>query len=311
MLEALFDHTPLQVSDIEEMDSHELGLMNVVRLELMIMGLIPSADIASSRSKLKVFRWYQNIMLCIYIPVMAGQLLAIYHFWGNVDIVTDCAGMFFMFLACFFDYLYLIEHEPAILHICETLETDPIPKASTPRLIEMYLGIVEMCRTEIRIVMEVSWGIAAIGAIKWLIYNPIQNLIIDRHFMNVTSNEDHPNIDFVFIIWFPFDATWSPLFEVIYMFQSILLVMATCHNICANSTFLTFMVHAWGRLEFVECSLNCMEDEMETYGSRYNKKSRQQQIDGERDSNDNTNAEEATNMDTPDGIADEDAFLES
>ena len=263
MLESLFDNTPLQVSDIEEMDSFELGLMNVVRLELSFMGLIPSAGITADRWKLKLFRWYQNIMMCIYIPVMIGQLFAIYHFWGDIDIVTECAGMFFVFVACFFDYLYLIEHEKKILKICEVLENDPIPKSSTPKLTEKYLSIVETCRTEIRVVMEIYWGLAAVGAIKWLIYNPIQNLILDRHFLNHTDIEDRPNTDFVFIIWFPFDATWSPLFEIIYMLQSVLLVMATCHNICANSTFLTFMVHAWGRLEFVECTISSIEDELD------------------------------------------------
>ncbi|PSN47015.1 Odorant receptor 38 [Blattella germanica] len=262
MLEALFDNSPPQVADIDEMESHELGLMNVVRLELCIVGLIPTNGIVNDRWKLKLFRYYQNVMICVYIPVMLGQLMAIQHFWGDLDTVTDCAGMFSVFVACFFDYLYLIEHEKTILHVCEVLEETPIPKVKNPRLIEKYLAIVEICRTEIRIVMEIFWGLAAIGAIKWLLYNPIENLIIDRHFLNHTLKEDKPNADFVFIIWFPFDATWSPLFEIIYMFQSILLVMATCHNICANSTFLTFMVHAWGKLEFVECTVSSIDDEL-------------------------------------------------
>ena len=224
MLESLFESPTLQASDIQEMDSQKLGLMDVVRLELCITGLIPTQGIASNRFRLKLFRWYQNILMCVYVPVMAGEMLAIYHFWGDVDTVTDCAGTFFAFVACYFDYLYLIEHEKSVLHVCELLEGHPIPKVNTPHLVEKYLGIVEGCRREIRIVMRCFWGLALLGGIKWLIYNPVNDLILDRHFSNKSlETENKPNADFVFIIWFPFDATWSPLFEVIYMFQSVLL----------------------------------------------------------------------------------------
>jgi len=263
MLESLLDSHALQASELQEMDSHQLGLMDVVRLELCITGLIPTDAIASNRWRLKLFRWYQNIIMCIYVPVMAGQILAIYHFWGDVDTVTDCAGTFFVFVACFFDYLYLIEHEKSVLHVCELLEASPIPKVNTPHLVELYLGIVEGCRREIRLVMRCFWGLALLGAIKWLIYNPVTELILNRHFSNTSlENNDKPDADFVFIVWFPFDATWSPLFEVIYMFQSVLLLMAACHNICANSTFISFMVHAWGKLEIAESTMECMEEEL-------------------------------------------------
>ena len=253
----------MQASEMQEMDSERLGLMDVVRLELCMTGLIPTQAIVSNRWRLKLFRWYQNFIMCFYVPVMAGQLLAIYHFWGDVDTVTDCAGTFFAFVACFFDYLYLIEHEKSILHVCELLESSPIPKVNTPHLVELYLGIVEGCRREIRIVMRCFWGLALLGAIKWLIYNPVTELIINRHFSNTSfENDNKPDTAFVFIIWFPFDATWSPLFEIIYMFQSILLFLAACHNICANSTFITFMVHAWGKLEIAESTMECMEEEL-------------------------------------------------
>jgi len=263
MLESLFDSHALQASEMQEMDTNQLGLMDVVRLELCITGLIPTDAIANDRWRLKLFRWYQNIIMCIYVPVMAGQMLAIYHFWGDVDTVTDCAGTFFVFVACFFDYLYLIEHEKSVLHVCELLEANPIPKVNTPHLEELYLGIVDGCRREIRLVMRCFWGLALLGGIKWLIYNPVNELILNRHFSNTSFvNNDKPDAAFVFIIWFPFDATWSPLFEVIYMFQSVLLLMATCHNICANSTFITFMVHGWGKLEIAESTMGCMEEEL-------------------------------------------------
>jgi hypothetical protein len=264
MLESFFENDPLKISDIQEMDNEKLGLMDMVRLELCITGLIPTQAIASNRWRLKLFRWYQNLILCVYVPVMVGQMFAMYHFWGDVDAVTDCAGTFFAFVACFFDYLYLIEHEKGILHVCELLEGNPYPKVTTPHLIQKYLDVVEGCRREIRIVMRCFWGLAAIGAIKYLIYNPVMNLIVERHFLRnkTLGSDDKPDADFVFIIWFPFDATWSPLFEVVYMFQSVLLVMAACHNICANSTFLTFMVHAWGKLEIAESTIECMEKEL-------------------------------------------------
>ena len=263
MLESLLDSHNLQASEMQEMDTQKLGLMDIVRLELCIAGLIPTQAIASNRWRLKLFRWYQNLIMCIYVPVMAGQILAMYHFWGDVDTVTDCAGTFFVFVACFFDYLYLIEHEKSVLHVCELLEGSPIPKVNTPHLVELYLGIVEGCRREIRIVMRCFWGLALLGGIKWLIYNPVTELIVNRHFWNTSLEyKDKPDAAFVFIIWFPFDATWSPLFEVIYMFQSVLLLMAACHNICANSTFITFMVHAWGKLEIAESTMECMEEEL-------------------------------------------------
>jgi hypothetical protein len=263
MLESLFDSHALKASEMQEMDSEHLGLMDVVRLELCVTGLIPTQAVASNRWRLKLFRWYQNFIMCVYVPVMAGQILAMYHFWGDVDTVTDCAGTFFAFVACFFDYLYLIEHEKSVLHVCELLEASPIPKVNTPHLVELYLGIVDGCRREIRLVMRCFWGLALLGAIKWLIYNPVTELIINRHFSNTSfDNQDKPDNAFVFIVWFPFDATWSPLFEVIYMFQSVLLFMAACHNICANSTFITFMVHAWGKLEIAESTMECMEEEL-------------------------------------------------
>jgi len=70
---------------------------------------------------------------------------------------------------------------------------------------------------------------------------------------------DKPSPYFCFIIWLPFDATQSPIYEIVYTVQTICFLMACLYYTSVNTVFMTFIIHTATQFKVLVMSLNDMD----------------------------------------------------
>ena len=84
--------------------------LNIFQLNVKlfnISGVIPSENIISSLWKSALFRILQAMSLLLFICLYTLQFLAIYHYWGNINLMTECIAFLAVFAGfCFFYFLY-------------------------------------------------------------------------------------------------------------------------------------------------------------------------------------------------------------
>ncbi|XP_054275779.1 odorant receptor 43a-like [Macrosteles quadrilineatus] len=92
--------------------------------------------------------------------------------------------------------------------------------------------------------------------------------IIPQHFQRYqTDVEDYKYLAhpyrkrmFPFNCWFPFDVTWSPLYEIVYVFETLSLVASGQIYLVSDSLFFMIIYLVCGQLELMKRSYKSMED---------------------------------------------------
>ena len=107
-----------------------------------ISGVIPSENINSSLWKSALFRIYQAITLLLIISMITLQFLAIYHYWGNVNMVADSIGFVVPLLALSIISIYTIIFWKNFCDLMDTFERNSIYRSELVRSNQKHKKIV-------------------------------------------------------------------------------------------------------------------------------------------------------------------------
>jgi hypothetical protein len=103
--------------------------LNIFQLKVKlfnISGIISSENINSSLWKSALFRIFQILSLLLFISMIILQFLAIYHYWGNINLMADIIGFLGAFAAVCFNSSYTIIYWKNICDVTDTFETNSI-----------------------------------------------------------------------------------------------------------------------------------------------------------------------------------------
>ncbi|XP_069696751.1 odorant receptor 4-like [Periplaneta americana] len=230
-------------------------LMGLNLALLFYAGVIPTEGIASSPFKLRLYRCYPVLMVALYCLVLTAQCLAIYKFWGNLDAITDNAFTMVGVFMCYIQAAYAVTHSQGILNLVHNLENKLTPKmktlASTEEQHQLVMGAARKARV-------LTWTMFVIvhGMLCSWIALPIAHKYSQNH---AQTDPDKPSPYFCFIIWLPFDAIHSPVYEIVYTIQTICFLMACLYYTSINTVFLTFIIHTATQFKILIMSLKDMD----------------------------------------------------
>jgi hypothetical protein len=91
-----------------------------------ISGVIPSENINSSLWKSALFLIFQTLSILLFISMITLQFLAIYHYWGYINLMVDCIGFLAACAAVRFNSSYTIIYWKNICDVTDTFETNSI-----------------------------------------------------------------------------------------------------------------------------------------------------------------------------------------
>jgi len=56
---------------------------------LALSGIVEPPCVSESHWKRSLFSLYMMALVLVYMPVLLGELLALYHFWGDLVVITN------------------------------------------------------------------------------------------------------------------------------------------------------------------------------------------------------------------------------
>ena len=190
--------------------------------------------------------------LALYFPVFLGQVLALYHFWGDLDI---CTNNIFTFLGAVISYgegAYAKFYAKEIVELFETFQNKVVTKMTTVGFKDKKKEIFDSATKKARLMTFIMIVTLDIMALAWIPGPFIRHLMEENK--NVTNNEIDDEkrwLNFCFIIWYPIDITVSPYFEIVYVIQTVVYMIGTTYLKAVDMTVGAMMVHISAQFEIL------------------------------------------------------------
>lgn len=252
---ALMHKTDEEVSKMEKRNVMGLNLKL-----LQISGIIAPTEIKASSFRMTLYKLYFICCYLIYFPVLLGQVLALYHFWGNIDVTTHCIFNLLGALMCFVEAIYARFNTREIEKLFETFQNQVMPKMSTVGLKEKRNTIFDSANKMARQITLIVMITLDVMVAAW-IPTPFIKRLMEEHnnATNYETEDEKKWLNFCYVIWFPIDITKSPYFEIMYLMECIVFLIATTYRKAFDTTVAAMMVHISAQFQILHTALEDMD----------------------------------------------------
>lgn len=238
-------------------ESKKWDLMGLNLTLLFYAGVLPTPRIASSPWRLRVYRAYAVVMVALYFMVLTAQCLAVYKFWGDLDAITDNAFTMVGVFMCYMQAAYAVTVNHKILRLVDVLENKLTPQMRTLTSRDEQTTIITTTAHQTRLLTWLMFVIVHGMLLTWIAIPLIHRYSEGTEGADFDSGTPSPY--FCFVIWLPFDATASPIYEIVYSVQTICFLMACLYYTSINTVFMTFIIHTATQFKIVVMSLRDMD----------------------------------------------------
>jgi hypothetical protein len=214
--------------------------VKVLLFMLTISGLLPPKSCSSSKWKSFLYDVYTALSFLIHIPLLLFQIMGIYVYWGNLQIVT---GIIFQLTVCFDGLVILVYftyHRKYLLELFEMLRTKFLP----------YINKVGLSPEQEEIMREKTKFANTLATVLAIIYVFVTSAWCVLPFFvrlwsqegaeaypaNVTNAGEHFKY-FVLATWLPDNAFTFPIYEIMYSCQFFYTWSMVAHFTVGNMVF--------------------------------------------------------------------------
>lgn len=244
-------------SMIPRTDIKKWDLMGLNLTLLFFAGVLPTPRVASSSWRLRVYRAYPVVMVALYFMVLTAQCLAVYKFWGDMDAITDNAFTMVGVFMCHIQAAYAVTNGRKILRLVEVLENKLTPQMKTLTSRKEQTTIISTTAHQTRLLTWVMFVIVHGMLLTWITIPLVHRYSQGTEDADFDSSKPSPY--FCFIIWLPFEATASPVYEIVYSVQTVCFLMSCLYYTSINTVFMTFIIHTATQFKIVVMSLRDMD----------------------------------------------------
>jgi hypothetical protein len=239
-------------------DSKKWDLMGLNLTLLLFAGVLPTPRIVSSSWRLLIYRSYPAIMAVVYFTVLTAQCLAVYKFWGDLDAITNNAFTMVGVFMCHIQAAYTVTNGRKILRLVEVLENTLTPQMKTLTSRKEQTTIITATAHQTRQLTWVMFVIVHGMLLSWIVIPLVHKYSQGTEGADFDSGRPSPY--FCFIIWLPFEATASPIYEIVYSVQAICFLMSCMYYTSVNTVFMTLIIHTATQFKIVVMSLRDMDE---------------------------------------------------
>ena len=189
---------------------------------LNISGVIPNENINSSLWKSTLFRIFQILTLLLFISMITLQFLAIYHYWGNINLIVDCIGFLATSVCVCFITFYTAIFCKNICDVIDTFETNSIFCNELVRSNQKHMKIVNETLKLAQIYIKVIFISKTIVSILFILPTFVQHLMTsDEEILQEVETVDGFKKYFIFVMWLPPVVKQKFIIRVMYGLQCI------------------------------------------------------------------------------------------
>jgi len=199
--------------------------LNIFKLNvklLNISGVIPNENINSSLWKSTLFRIFQTLTLLLFISMITLQFLAIFHYWGNMNLIVDCIGFLATSVCVCFITFYTAIFCKNICDVIDTFETNSIFCNELVRSNQKLMKIMNETLKQAQIYIKVIFISKTIVSIHLILSTFVQHLMTsDEEILQEVENDDGFKKCFIFVMWLPPVVKRKFIIRVMYGLQFI------------------------------------------------------------------------------------------
>ena len=101
---------------------------------LALAGIVEPPCVSGSHWKRSLFSLYMMASVLVYMPVLLGELLALYHFWGDLVVITNNVFTLVGNVTFYGEALYIVSRRKDFLRLLQKLQ-DML--AQVPRFVQL------------------------------------------------------------------------------------------------------------------------------------------------------------------------------
>jgi hypothetical protein len=190
----------------------------------IISGVIPSENINSSLWKSALFRIFQALLLLLVTSMNTLQSLAIFEYWGNINLMADSFGLLGAFVGMCFTGFYITIFWKNFSDVTDTFEISSIFCSELVRSNPKHMKILNETLNLGRIYNKVISITMGIMPIFFIFPTFVQHLITsDEDIIQAAETVDGFTKYFLFVIWLPPVVKQKLIIRVMYGLQCICL----------------------------------------------------------------------------------------
>ena len=228
-----------------------------IHLQLLnLTGILPRSGIFTSPWKVIFYNTYSTIGPIWCFPPLLALLYSIYEIWGDISVVTGMVFQLSFLVNCIGIYVYLILNRKSLQTIIATSEEAfgrHIKLLNLDRKGLYDTIMAEACRQN-TILTRTVLSLNVIVYIFWTIFPFILwSIQTENDLRNIENSEINRSYNdgqwkfFCFRMWLPKNATQTPMYQFIYIYQalenSFLIMLHVTHILITVSLMLYLTSH--------------------------------------------------------------------
>jgi hypothetical protein len=154
--------------------------------------------------------------------MMTLQILALYYYWGNLGLMTDCFGLLVGFAATYISTLYFIYYWEDVSKLIEVLETKSIYSVELVRSNQKHMKIVNDTRNLVLLFSKLTYFLILLTGVMYILPTSVRHLSTsDKEILQEAESIEGFTKHFVFVMWLPPVVKQPFVIRLTYVLQCI------------------------------------------------------------------------------------------
>jgi hypothetical protein len=200
--------------------------------------------------------------------MMTLQIFALYYYWGNVGLMTDCLGLLAGFAATYVSTPYFIYYWEDISKLIETLETKSICSIDLVRRNERHTKIFNDSRNLAILLSKATSFLILLSGVMYILPTFVRHLSTsDEEILQEAETEEGFKKHFVFVMWLPPVVKQPFVIRLTYVLQCICTFRGFTYSAAFVPIEVVLLVYTGTQFKVLSSILKEMDDSIYRLGN--------------------------------------------
>jgi hypothetical protein len=189
------------------------------------------------------------------------QIFAVYYYWGNVGLLTDCLGMLAGFFATYISTPYFIYYWEDASKLIETLETKSIFNMELVRKNARHIKILNDSRNMAILLSKATSFLIVLSGVMYILPTFVRHLSTsDEEILREAETEEGFTKHFLFVMWLPPMVKQPFIIRLTYVLQCICTFRGFTYSAAFVPIEIVLLIYTGTQFKLMSSILNEMDD---------------------------------------------------
>jgi hypothetical protein len=243
-------------------ESKRLNLLGMQLKPLHLCGILPPGNIAISAWKSFLYNIFTTLALFWFVPHIVTQIMALYEHRNKFEMVTALIFQIALFIHTGTVAAYFVFHRKQLVRLLDSLETLFVPHIEKVGSTSKHKPIIKEATRQASVLI---WTLLVVCWVVLFAWGFLPMIV--RYFDVLTSadQEIDESLDskdeylkyFGLIMWLPPNIDKFPVYELVYIFDSVAAYVVDSNLTGSNTIFFIFMFNISTHFKILT---SCIED---------------------------------------------------